>query len=130
MMREKMQKADVSEGQPRSDQDKTMTTQQARRRLLKTATMAPVIYTLSTGAATAAGSITCTEKPGNLHEHVVRDGDQIRLASQDPSSDAFCELQNEFEGVGELCDGGINGQWYHDDDFRTLTTASCWTSLM
>ena len=37
-----------------------------RRRILKAAASAPVVFTLPSGAALAAGSLTCAEKSANL----------------------------------------------------------------
>lgn len=133
-MSEKGQDIEVGQDRFRNGQQET------RRRLLKTATLAPVIYTLSTGAATAAGSISCEGKPENVRDGVVKTDDQIRLSAGD--EDPFCTLQgDELQGDdvngGETCDGGLNGQWIYEETSSTngggsgnLTTASCWTSLM
>lgn len=97
--------------------------QEARRRLLKAAAVAPVIYTLPSGGALAAGS-SCVDN---------NDGTNVILGPG----------EEEFNEHGELIGRSINGQFYelssgneylkdgqiYKFDDVDMFTASCWNSV-
>ena len=126
------QEKDTRQGQDTtlSGKQEGTTTQQNRRRLLKAAGMAPVIYTLPTGAATAAGSVMCRANFGNHYDNAQRVGNNsnnVRIGSTGPK---FCELTGTADGVGEVCETSENaGDYVFDEHNGTLTTRSCWASL-
>lgn len=108
------------------DEEANTSTQQTRRRLLKAATMAPVIYTLSTGAATAAGSVFCDDdSKGNVLQ-VTRSGNSSNLQVVG-SPGAKCTLPNDYESGTAICE--MSGTEYVYDGDDTITTKSCWCSL-
>lgn len=113
--------------------DEGATPQQTRRRLLKAATMAPAIYTLPVGSATAARSVMCSDKDGNVVKP-VETTDDVKVSKKDGSE--ICELTGT-QPAGTLQDDNIeycgtdsNDEAYvFDGDTNQLTTGSCWGSL-
>ena len=127
------QEKDTRQGQDAtlSGKQEGTTTQQNRRRLLKAAGMAPVIYTLPTGAATAAGSVMCRANVGNHYENASEVGGSGKVRLSGSNTD-FCTLTGEKDGDGEVCkrpEGEGAGDYVFDDYNGTLTTKSCWASL-
>lgn len=116
---------DPSVSGPEAKTDK----QHTRRRLLKAATMAPVIYTLPAGAEVAMGSISCADPElGNVLE-VTRSGDTIRLSGT-TGGQPHCELTGEYVDGGEICRKD-EVEWIYEGNNTggRITTGSCWTSL-
>ena len=100
-----------------------------RRRLLKAASAAPVIFTLPVGSALAAGSVQCDVLEGNTRDNIqiIADGSKVKIGNQ----------------KYDVTDGTvtIDGQVYFIDDGTIsidspntatprLVTGSCWTSLI
>lgn len=117
--------------------DEGATPQQTRRRLLKAATMAPAIYTLPVGSATAARSVMCSDKDGNVVEGVDTIGDSGKVG-KGGNGPQICELTGtQPEGITqdvniEYCGTDSNDEAYVFDGQSTqkkLTTGSCWGSL-
>ena len=123
------QEKDTRQGQDTtlSGKQEGTTTLQNRRRLLKAAGMAPMIYTLPAGAQTAAGSISCVRKDGNWLE-ATRSGRNVE--SNDGT--VSCTLPPSG-GDGGVCttDDGNGTEYIFEGNNRTgtLTARSCWNSL-
>ena len=121
------QEKDTRQGQDTtlSGKQEGTTTLQNRRRLLKAAGMAPVIYTLPAGAATAAGSVSCADDENNVL-HVNRSGRNVDQIDGDVS----CELP-AGGGDGSTCttDEGVEYVFEENNQGGTITAGSCWTSL-
>lgn len=84
-----------------------------RRRIIKAAVSAPVIYTLANGAAAAAASLSCGDDPDNFlnlteQELADRFGDSLPMPGDVVSGD-----DQDYVYLG-------------DGDF---VTGSCWTSV-
>jgi hypothetical protein len=87
-----------------------------RRRILKAAVGAPVIYTLSSGAAlAAASSVSCLDRAGNvIDDQAFFDATGMRLA--------------EVESLQTGSAVRIDGHEYVYDNGEFIA-ASCWASL-
>ena len=103
--------------QPEQARNANSSHQVSRRRLLKAAAVAPVIYTLPSGAAMANTS-TCASPNG------VSNGDNVRTLST--------EEQNQVN-AGEISEGGSleGGYEYRPNNLYSgdAIKASCWCSL-
>ena len=121
------QEKDTRQGQDTtlSGKQEGTTTLQNRRRLLKAAGMAPVIYTLPAGAATAAGSVSCADDEDNVLT-VKRSGRNV--VSNDET--VSCQLPSGG-GSGDVCttDDGTEYIFEGNNQGGEITAGSCWTSL-
>lgn len=93
-----------------------------RRRLLKAASAAPVIFTLPVGSALAAGSVSCTaDGMGNT----IDTGVEIRGQNVFLNDEKLGNVNESFD---------IGSETYVVDDRGNLdprlVTGSCWTSLI
>lgn len=109
-----------------------------RRRLLKAAAGAPVIFTLPVGTGVAAASIACDAKPGNVISAPDATAEEGRTFSfrPDPGRDPFLDgsapqRANETNLHESRPDQFLLSQEreYVELDDGSLITASCWTSL-
>lgn len=104
----------------------TKSHQDARRRLLKAATIAPVIFTLPNGAALAATSSTCREDSVVLELTEQVDGDGNATGNLVGTDEKVYEAINPDDP---------NAGYYYDtkkfipEDQNTLVAESCWSSL-
>ncbi|WP_201245170.1 hypothetical protein [Halochromatium salexigens] len=109
--------------------------QEARRRLLKAATVAPIIYTLPSGAALAASSTTCLGDSENIitgvTEEVNCDDDGLNcetvLKAPDPDNRVFTPTGNTVDNKDEFHNSGKDYIYYQTD--QTLIAGSCWNSI-
>ena len=119
------QEKDTRQGQDTtlSGKQERTTTLQNRRRLLKAAGMAPVIYTVSgAGAAQAMTSAVCRSKlgsqtqtselPGNINQNQLKDGDKYELVCK-----------------GNRCEDRYDGYRYSADE-GAWVSALCWDSVI
>ena len=93
-----------------------------RRRLLKAASAAPIIFTLPVGSSVAAGSVFCADpEMGNTIDNIqiIANGTKVKIGSQN------YDVTNGTVQVGE--------QVYVIDDLGNLpprlVTHSCWNSV-
>ena len=98
-----------------------------RRRLLKAASAAPVIFTLPVGSSVAAGSVRCDAPDmNNTIEGITIGTDENDLPIVTTSDGTTYTITNGTVQVGE--------QVYVIDDLDNLpprlVTGSCWTSLI
>jgi hypothetical protein len=116
---------------------------EARRRLLKAATVAPIIYTLPSGAALAASSATCLGNTDNIITSVTKETQEVENC--DPEG-LNCQFTTEETGNLEAPDGRVftptghtvdNKDEFHNSgkDYiyyqtdQTLVAGSCWNSI-
>jgi len=92
----------------------------ARRRILKGAVAAPVIYTLHSGTALASRSISCADEPEKTMP-LFRAGQSNNYRVGSPSGPM---VQLRYVG-DEYADGSTTYRF----DGTQLITGSCWTSL-
>lgn len=95
--------------------------QDARRRLLKAATVAPVIYTLPTGGALAATSSTCRE------DSVVAVSEQTD-ENGDPTGNLVGGGKT-FTPGGDSVTFYSGGESYTLEGDNVLVATSCWDSI-
>ena len=117
------QEKDTRQGQDTtlSGEQEGTTTLQNRRRLLKAAGMAPVIYTLPAGAATAAGSVSCADDGNNILDVDNVEGETVTAGN------VSCELGNDNKTC--TTDEGVEYVFEENNQGGTITAGSCWTSL-
>lgn len=120
-MSERERDANQGDTGPSPMPDAGATLQQKRRRLLKAATMAPAIYTLPVGAATAASSVNC--HVDDQFEVTRNDEGDVNLGGE------TFELTTDEDGQSVLTDGDSVYVYEGDEEGGTLTTRSCWNSL-
>ncbi|MEA3642972.1 MAG: hypothetical protein VBE63_23965 [Lamprobacter sp.] len=105
--------------------------QNARRRLLKAATVAPVIYTLPNGTALAATSSTCREDSVvsvSKETETDVDGNQIETGNLVSSDGRIFEPSNS----GDPNDPTVyynSTKKYVSEGESTLVAESCWSSV-
>ena len=90
-----------------------------RRRLLKAASAAPVIFTLPVGSSVAARSVMCEEHTGNLETVATKDNGTIT----DVNNNSYTLV----DGYVYTRDGTT--QEYVLTEYNELITKSCWGSM-
>lgn len=107
--------------QPDHVQNANQSHQTSRRRLLKAATVAPIIYTLPSGGALAASSTTCLGDTDNIITSVTKEEETGNLeADGQVFTPAGTDNDNEYHN---------DGKNYIYDGNETLVAGSCWNSI-
>lgn len=116
--------------------------QEARRRLLKAATVAPIIYTLPSGAALAANSATCLGNNENIITGIEKQTEEVETCDgldncqttiqetgnlEAPDDRVFTPTGNTVDSKGEFHNDGKDYIYYETD--QTLVAGSCWNSV-
>ena len=104
-----------------------------RRRLLKAASAAPVIFTLPVGSSVAAGSVQCDLLEDNTIDNIeIRSsGTRVRVGTP-PNHEDYNIIDGTVTIDGQIyrVDDGSTNVGDPDANIPRLVTGSCWTSLI
>ena len=99
-----------------------------RRRLLKAASAAPVIFTLPVGSSVAAGSVQCDLKDGNAVSTYTETNEDLTTTKKVDIGEQTFTITSDTTTIQTS-----DGQVYFVDDLDglppRLVTESCWNSV-
>ncbi|MFP4601546.1 MAG: hypothetical protein ACLFNA_01295 [Halochromatium sp.] len=128
--------------QPEQARNAHSSHQASRRRLLKAAAVAPVIYTLPNGSALAATSATCLGNNDNIITGVTEEMEEAESCDNEgncqfineptgnlkaPDGRVFTSTGNTVDSKEEFHNDGKDYIYYQGD--QTLVAGSCWNSI-
>ncbi|MEA3639838.1 MAG: hypothetical protein VBE63_07825 [Lamprobacter sp.] len=122
--------------QPTQSRNANPDHQASRRRLLKAAAVAPVIYTLPSGSALAATSTSCLGNEGNIITGVTKEMEDVESCDNEGNCTTFSQETGRlkvgdqvFTPTGNPNEFNDGEQYYIKYDQETLVAGSCWNSI-